>query len=249
MDETMLEDTEQSTKKSFIPIAVVIIVIILIGAVIAFFVITGKNATTSTQQLNITGTPTTIEKTPIPTGTPATSNSTFENNQLKITIKKGWGTYLLENGAINVTKDGYILYINPSYIQSSTTEGGRFDEITMNSPSAQLIIPYRPSAECGIRKQTKVLLNKYSRYDYFVDKTVNKNICNTVSDDSTRWYFSFYVVKDPYVNYYKIGEPSSYVITLSAQVASISELPKQEDAVYLQIQNEVQDMIGSLLIK
>ncbi len=177
----------------------------------------------------------------------------FENEYMKVTVPAGWKldelTQTLQDqqydkttgattkvgepvptktGAVNITKDNYILYIHPQAGQASGVTGGRFAEIAMGAPSADAVVTEQPSPPCG---QTvgggsiSISGVNLTRKDLYVSKVDKKDYC-AVPTTGTAWYFSY--VTDPkggYINYFKADELPGYVITMAYNTTSVDALP------------------------
>ncbi len=173
-------------------------------------------------------------------------SNTFSNSKLSIVLEDGWTAEGLANGSVNIFNGSYILYVNPSFTQTSGVQGGRFDEISQGAPSANLVTVFRPAMECSTPIQS--LTTTHKRYDVYTNDSVNADICKPSPDDSERWYFSYYVKESPYLTYKASGD-ESYVITLSMNVSAVAGLPQKGSSSLEARFEEANTMVDSLLIK
>lgn len=175
-----------------------------------------------------------------------TPDNTFSNDRMALKLGPSWSRQELTDGSINFLNGDYILYINPHFLQTSGVKGGRFDEITLGSPSADLVHVFHPAVECTTPIQTTT--QKYKRYDVYTNPNVDSNLCRKTASGETRWYFSYYVKESPYVTY-KSSSDYSYVITVSIRVSQISDLPKKDDAILKERLAEIDTIVDSIVIK
>lgn len=179
----------------------------------------------------------------------------FENEYMKLIVPAGWkldeltqtlqdqqynkatGTttktgesVTTKTGAVNITKDNYILYIHPHASQASGVTGGRFAEIAMGAPSADSVVTEQPSPPCG-QTVSGGSINipgiNLTRKDLYVSKADKKDYC-AVPTIGTAWYFSYITnSKGGYINYYKADELPGYVITMAYNTADVNALPQK----------------------
>lgn len=218
-------------KQRTINVVLLIVIVVLIGAV-AFFI--NKKETGEIQS----GTKPT-----------ATTNRTFENNFIKVTLPEDWiATEATRTKAVNITKGNYILYINPQMQQASGVEGGRFAEIAMGAPSADAVVTVQPSSECGTSEAATVNQN-YSRKDWFVGPQDKQEWCQ-VPGTKTVWYFSYISTqKGGYINYYKDGSPTGLVVTMSYNSKVVNNLPEKGSPELTQALAEMTEIVKSMEVK
>ena len=191
--------------------------------------------------------------TPTITGTQTQQSRIYENQYLEITIPAGWSYSVAQTGAINITKDGYILYINPRMEQASGVIGGRFSEIARGAPSADAVIREHPSNPCGmqeiaISQEITGMITGHQRFDWYVNNQTTGNNCNAPNDGSTIWYFS-YVSKDGYINYYVQDGQLGYVITMSFDSGNVNQLPRKDSKALDEKLVEMSSILETLVLK
>lgn len=241
-------------QKGFINILLLALVIILAG-VVGYLTLVKKPA----QPIAIQ-TPTSIST---PTATPIFQGQLYENQYMKITIPAGWTvTQATETvyvkdvlqkhpnpAAVNITKNNYILYINTQAQQASGIAGGRFSEIAQGAPSADAVIQIHPSSPCGF-SETNPGFPDHPRVDLYVDSRSNRELCAHPSTKATVWYFSYITDRSgSYFNYYKEGEPLSFVITMAYNSKDVNKLPVKGSAELNTMLNEMTAIINTLEIK
>ena len=167
---------------------------------------------------------------------------------MSIDIPNGW-KYTEVNDSVNIEKDGYILYINPNFNQASGVDGARFSEISQGSPSADLVMLVQPNDPCGTTTTENIVLG-YERKDLYISKGDASEACGAPTDSQTRWYFSYAIKDDGYVNYFDKTDPTtSYVITMSYQTTSVDKLPVKGSSTLNNMLKEMSDILGSLVLK
>lgn len=213
---------------------------------------------------------------PEPTPTPNSQSRIYENQYIKVTVPAGWAlseaTRTIQNqnydkntgkttlvvppitektGAVNITKDAYILYINPQAGQASGVEGGRFAEIAGGAPSADAVVIQQPSPPCGKSEIHPAILD-HPRVDLYVGPKDNdgKPYCQVPTNGKTVWYFSYITnSNNSYFNYYKAGEVLSYVITMAYNSKDINSFPVKGSAELNARLDEMTGIVKSLVIK
>lgn len=245
----------------------VIIILLAIGAVYFW-----QSAQEEAQEVG-QGVPAENIHTSVPTK-PAATGSVFENDFIKVTIPEGWrlteATTTLQdqiydkntgkttkvgkpqttkNGAVNITKGNYILYINPNAGQASGIEGGRFNEIAGGAPSADAVVIDRPSPPCG---EAVVGANfaGFVRKDLFVSSAHKQEYCTAPKSGKTVWYFSY--ITDAcggYFNYYRTGETPAYVITMAYNSKNLENLPEKGSTGLTSALGEMTDILHTLELK
>jgi len=195
-------------------------------------------------------------QTPAPQTQPQTNNAgAFENAYLKMALARGW--QVQEVGyAVNITKDKYVLYINPKTTQASGVEGGRFSEIAQGAPGVGLVMTFHPADPCGT-KATEVISDTLTRSDYYVRTADATEFCNASTIADPVWYFSFVGTKndgyfgDPTkVNPSLSSDPfRQFVITMSYTATDINALPKKGSAELTQAFGEMTEMVKSVEFK
>lgn len=182
---------------------------------------------------------------------PLAQSKIYENKYLKVTIPAGWAYSPTASGAVNMTKNNYILYINPSATQAGMAEGGSFDGIAIGAPSADAVVTEHPTAGCG-SPESHSAYGQYSRYDYYVNSTVTKTQgwCVSPSDGSTVWYFSYISSGGYYNHYYTVSDPpKSYVITMAYNLKDVNKLPKKGSAELTSMLSEMTNIVKTLELK
>jgi len=177
---------------------------------------------------------------------PLSNENQFENNYLKISIPDGWKYTTPLDGAINLTKDNYILYINPVFKRSTSQSETRFTEITSGSPSADAVIIMQPSGPCGIFESSSININK--RFDYYVNQSETSQNCNKPLNNSV-WYFSYVSDGSGFFNNYKDDPNKNLLITMSYNSRDIKKLPAKGDQKLETMLNEMSDIVKSVEIK
>jgi hypothetical protein len=192
------------------------------------------------------------------TSTLSGSSSTYENQYIKIQLASGWTAQSASSanheGAVNITKGNYILYISPNATQASGVTGGRFAEIAMGSPSADLVIKSWPANPCGTNDKVTVD-STYFRVDEYISKSVTDQNCNKPTATSTLWYFGYLTTsKGGYFNYYSnqtstSSPPRALVTTMSYQASDINSLPPKGSSDLNQALADIDSMLKTLQIK
>ena len=176
---------------------------------------------------------------------------------MSLTVPATWSVNELNTGAVNISKEGYILYINPDISQASGVEGGRFSEIAQGSPSADLVIKNWPDDPCGTAEKSSIN-TKLKRTDYFVNKNnvgVSSN-CNAPANGSA-WYFSYVTTPDAgyFASKKEFTGSSAYngldqfVITMSYKTSDVNNLPKEDSEARENALDEMSAMLTSLKLK
>jgi len=148
---------------------------------------------------------------------------------------------------VNITKDNYILYINPFFQQASGVQGGRFSDISSGAPSSDAVLKTQPANPCGTYDSTSIRTLK--EYDYYISTTETNTNCNKPTDSGSRWYFSYATKDSGYITYYQSDETHGYVITMSYNSRDITKLPKKTDAQLTDMLNQMREIIKTLELK
>lgn len=205
----------------------------------------------------------------------------FENEYMKLTVPAGWkleelakplpdhiynkatGTQVddvpptpapapAKTGAVNITKDSYILYIHPHASQASGVTGGRFAEIAMGAPSADAVVTEQPSPPCGQAVSggsVSIPGVNLTRKDLYVSKADKKDYC-AVPTTGTSWYFSYITnSKGGYINYYKADELPGYVITMAYNSKDVNALPQKGTAELTAALADMTGIVKTLVLK
>jgi hypothetical protein len=246
----------------------VIIILLAIGAVYFW-----QSAQEEAQEVG-QGVPAENIHTSVPTK-PAATGSVFENDFIKVTIPEGWrlteATTTLQdqiydkntgkttkvgkpqttkNGAVNITKGNYILYINTQALQASGANGGRQAEVTEGVPSADAVITDQPN-ECGTSDKQPVY-EGYFRVDYFMNSQTRQAGCKAPTQ-GTIWFFSYITdSRNGYFNYYpqgKNGETRALVITMAYNSKDVNKLPVKSDPTLNTTLKEMTSIAQSLQVK
>lgn len=161
----------------------------------------------------------------------------------------------VKTGAINISKNNYILYISPNASQASGVEGGRFSEISSGASGADLVIKSQPADPCGEKQETP-LENDIVVSDFYISNSNNTSIetCNTLSSSKNVWYFS-YASNDGYfgdvlkINPSIAGDMRQFVITMTYNTDDINKLPEKGSAALLQNLTEMRQMVDTIVFK
>lgn len=194
-----------------------------------------------------------VEVTSSPTT--ADMSKTFSNEYLSITIPEGWTYSTTARGAINIIKDGYILYINPRAQQASGVEGGRFAEISMGAPSSDIVNLEPPSDPCGTSSTVAMQGTTYQRHDFYISNETKQEYCAAPSNGAQVWYFSYVTAADAtygYFNYWRTPRSDGsvgYVITMAYNSRDLNALPARDDQMLSSMLSQMSAMIKSLVIK
>ncbi|BCX15685.1 MAG: hypothetical protein KatS3mg097_577 [Candidatus Parcubacteria bacterium] len=186
----------------------------------------------------------------------------YENDYFRIPILPGWKVipvyetiYVegvaqkrLNETAINIIKNNYILYINSRVNQASGIEGGRFVEIAKGAPSADAVIQDYVQGECGFKDE--VFLNsQLKRVDYYIDNQDNQEWCNKPTDKKTVWYLSYVTKKGGYINDYNEIKQRGWVVTMAYNSKNVNNLPLKESIKLKTMLKEMSFMVSNLTIK
>src|SRR3989338_6794435 len=231
------------TPKSKIPtiLITVIMAAIIVGG-IAYAITSNRNdkvATTTTTPTSNSSVTTSVSPsvspTPEVTTTPTAvaQSKVYSNTYMSVTIPGGWSYSATQSGAVNITKDNYILYINPRAQQASGIQGGRYGEIAGGAPSSDAVNNLDAGNAPCTPPETHTTTGGYSRYDYYVSNTTKgENACTSPSDGSNIWYFSYLSKDGGYFNHTTAqqGTAEGYVITMAYNSKNVNALPKKGNA-------------------
>jgi len=186
-----------------------------------------------------------------PTSSASPASTTFRNQYLTVSVPSGWSAVQVAGSlaSVNITKDGYVLYINAKAYQASGVNGGRFAEIAQGAPSADAVIKSWPSSPCSAPVLSDLANSGLfsRRADLYVGSGASSN-CNTPSASAV-WYFSYLTgASGSYFNYYVTGQNPALVVTMSYQANAIDALPKKGDAGLARALTEMTDIAGSLRV-
>lgn len=205
----------------------------------------------------------------------------FENEYMKVTVPAGWkleelvqtsqdqqynkatGTttktgepITIKTGAVNITKDNYILYIHPHASQASGVTGGRFAEIAMGAPSADAVVTEQPSPPCGQEVEGAVNIDPappsdaLTRKDLYVSSTSKTDYCAVPTNGKAVWYFSYLTdYMKGYINYFKAGELPGYVITMAYNSKDVNALPQKGTAELTAALADMTGIVKTLVLK
>lgn len=190
-----------------------------------------------------------VSLTPEATTTPTTvtQSKVYSNQYLSVTIPAGWSYSTTQSGAINITKNNYILYINPRAQQASGVEGGRFGEIALGAPSADAAVLEWPGP-CSAPVKTSAT-GGYSRYDYYTDRSYEQPCVKYPTDGSVVWYFSYMSKDGGYFNHTStIQAPYGYVITMAYNSKDVNKLPRKSNATLNAMLGEMTSIAKTLVI-
>lgn len=181
---------------------------------------------------------------------PVSESKVYENKYMKFTLPAGWAVTLgADSSAVNIIKEEYILYINTKAEQASGIDGGRFSEIAIGAPSADAVIATHPSDPCGFSENFSTLVGQ-KRIDLYVNNKEKQDWCASPSNGETVWYFSYITGSTGgYFNYYKAGEPLSFVITMAYNSKDVNKLPVRGSATLNARLNEMTSIVKTLEIK
>lgn len=127
-------------------------------------------------------------KTKPPQETP--QDSVYTHDKFQITVKYGWKAQKAEfSNALNILKDGYILYINPNFIPKMDNP---LEAVAKGAPGADLFWGMDFEAACA-NTNINQLGNDLTRKDFFTldpNGAPNAN-CKIPSDGQERWFFAY----------------------------------------------------------
>ncbi len=250
-----------------------VVAVLAIGALVGFW-LTAKDVAPKPITNTITPGPVPVAEPPAPTPAPPVAGTMFENAYMKVTVPQGWAltevTETLQdqrydqatgktikvgepkttkNGAVNITKGKYILYVHPQAGQASGVDGGRFAEIAMGAPSADAVVVEQPSPPCGTEKTSAVKVG-WTRHDWFVSSADKKDYCAVPSGSSAVWYFSYITdSKNGYINYYNAGSLPGWVITMGYNSKTVNSLPAQNSPELTTALTEMTNIVKTLELK
>lgn len=212
-----------------------------------------------------TATPTPAETPNItqPAAPPATTTQPshiYETSELAVTIPAGWtATEVTQNGitnpsAVNITKGGWILYMNVNASQASGVSGGRFAEIGMGAPSVDAVVLEQPN-ECGTAKLTPAF-GAFSRVDLSVSAADARQWCSVPTNGKTVWFFS-YLTKTGiggYFNDYVADQNPALVVTMAYEIddakkMAVNNLPEMGNADLTAALKAMTNIASTLTIK
>ncbi len=247
MNSGMQMNADSASKLPTILVTVLLTAIVMIAGIYVFgFARSGSDEVVVESVTPMPTASTNVSTTPEATTTPTavTQSKVYSNQYLSVTIPAGWSYSTTQSGAINITKNNYILYINPRAQQASGVVGGRFGEIATGAPSSDAVILEYPGP---CHDPMKVSAGVYSRYDYFTQKS---NSCEKQpSDGSNVWYFSYMSKDGGYLNYTAtIQAPYGYVITMAYNSKDVNKLPKQGNATLNAMLGEMTSIAKTLVI-
>jgi hypothetical protein len=223
--------------------------------------------TTITNQLSLTGRVEQYSKAP----------TLFENAFMRITIPGGWSitesyitvtgdkTERIKNGAVNISKEGYILYINPTAMQASGGEGGRFDEGAGGAPGVELVMRDidRPAGgfECSENVTAIDIGGGFFRRDFY-SKASGTYTCHVPTSGNAGWFLS--VVSDSSKGWLSdpqtfsstplgpnlFGNPErQFVITMTFTASTPDALPRKGAPTLTSMLNEMTGIVRTLAFK
>lgn len=252
-----------------------VVAVLGIGALVGFW-LTQKNVALepATNTNTIAPAPAPVAEPPIITPVAPVVGTVFENAYMKVTVPQDWTvtevTETLQdqrydkltgktitvgepkttkNGAVNITKGKYILYIHPQAGQASGVTGGRFAEISMGAPSADAVVIEQPSPPCGT-EQKSLVKNGWTRHDWFVSSKDKLEYCAVPSGSATVWYFSYITdSRNGYINYYTDGSLPGWVITMGYNTKTVNSLPPQSSPELTTALTEMTNIVKTLELK
>ncbi len=189
----------------------------------------------------------------------STQSQVYENQYMKVSIPTGWSYGATQNGAINITKNNYVLYINPN-TGGSVGPVDDLSGLTNGSPSGDLVLktePYR-GVTCGDFAQSNVT-SKLARFDGYINNNGRKVeggrvLCDAPATDNIVWYFSYITTVNDKDNWIYIGnrcymngidssteacQSKTFAITMSYKTNMINNLPSEGSS-------ELQRMLGEM---
>jgi len=185
------------------------------------------------------------------TPTAVAQSKVYSNTYMSVTIPGGWSYSATQSGAVNITKDNYILYINPRAQQASGIQGGRYGEIAGGAPSSDAVNNLDAGNAPCTPPETHTTTGGYSRYDYYVSNTTKgENACTSPSDGSNIWYFSYLSKDGGYFNHTTAqqGTAEGYVITMAYNSKNVNALPKKGNATLNAMLAEMTSIASTLKI-
>jgi len=205
------------------------------------------------------------------------SPSQFENTFMRLTVPGGWSvaesyttitgdkTERIKNGAVNLSKNGYILYINPTAMQASGAEGGRFDECAGGAPGVELVMRDidRPAGgfECSEDVTPLDIGGGFFRRDFYA-KASSTYTCHVPASGNAGWFLS--VVSDSTGGW--LGNPQKFsaaplgpnlfgnperqfVITMTFDAATPDALPRKATPALSVMLDEMTAIVRTLTFK
>ena len=252
------------TPKSKIPtiLITVIMAAIIVGG-IAYAITSNRNdkvATTTTTPTSNSSVTTSVSPsvspTPEVTTTPTTvaQSKVYSNTYLSVTIPSGWSYSATQSGAVNITKNNYILYINPRAQQASVIQGGRYGEIAAGAPSSDAVNNLDAGNAPCTPAEAHVIAGGYSRYDYYVSKQSADSYlvrCTAPSDGSNVWYFSYASKDGHFLNHTaeQEGTAVGYAITMAYNSKDVNALPKKGGTELNTMLNEMTNIVATFKMK
>ncbi len=184
----------------------------------------------------------------------AESGIAFSNDYLKVIIPKTWSYQVVNEQSLNITKDNYVLYINPNTMQASGVIGGRFSEIAQGASGPDLVMKMHPSESCG-NSEGSDLTDKLKIVNYYISANDNNSWCNIPTGENTLWYFSYVTTKkdgyfgNPAVFGLSADTLRQFVITITYQAAALDDLPVKNSVQHEQKMNELMAILKTIEFK
>ncbi len=176
----------------------------------------------------------------------------FENEFLSIDVLPGWTVEPPARGArdcctVTLTRDRYVLAINPLFMHASGIEGGRYYEILNRQPSVQAVLAdvevdeadaceLMPSPETDVDREITL-------EDFYTDPAKakdNDSGCRFPAEASPVWLGSCFG---------GVGPENDYSIALTYDSADVNTLPRKGSPELGRIFLEVAGMLRTLHMK
>lgn len=244
------------SKAPAIILSVIVGAIIIAGVVYAISSKSDEKVTiatvTPTLSPNVTSSVSpSVSPSPEITTTPTTvaQSKVYSNQYLSVTIPGGWSYSATQSGAVNITKNDYILYINPRAQQASGVQGGRLGEIAAGAPSYDIVVG--GNGVCITDPVKIAATGGFSRYDYYINPADQSGCEAHPSNGSTIWYFSYLSQDGGFFNHtaQQQGTAEGYVITMAYNEVYVNNLPVKGSATLNAMLKEMTSIAATLKLK
>ncbi len=177
-----------------------------------------------------------------------TASKEFHNEYFSIKVLSWRQVKSLESWKIEITKDNYVLLINPKYFYAGWAENWVFNCVIENLPRKNLVINYLPAVNCWISKISN-LWNWINETDLlYSNKSYIKWACNKLNDDNkTIRYLSYFAPENWY--FFKTNNDNShYIVIATYSTDNINNLP-ETNSNYKSYLKQISNMVKTLKIK
>ncbi len=179
----------------------------------------------------------------------------FKNDYLEVEIPKSWSYKETAEGALNIRKNNYIIFINPNTTQASGAPGGRFSEIAQGAPGTKLVMKKHPGPPCG-ESETEKITEKLEITHFYIDSNEEETtMCNVPSSNEPLWYFSYVTtIGDGYFGdaskfNSNFEELRQFVITVSYKTDNIEDLPQKKSVEHEKTMEEIISLIKTIELR